>query len=127
MTMLLASSSIYVLPAGEVARGVGKAGVSDPALPSPEEVVKLAEVLKADAVFTGSVKEYGEVRSGASAANVVSVSLQLMEAQTGKVVWSGASTQGGITVWDRLFGGGGQAINKATEQAINDLLNQLFK
>jgi polysaccharide biosynthesis protein PelC len=79
------------------------------------------------AVFVGAVREYGEVRAGTAAANVVSVSLQLVETQTGRVVWSASSTQGGITIWDRLFGGGGQAMDVVTEKAINDLINKLFK
>jgi hypothetical protein len=51
----------------------------------------------------------------------------MMETETGTVVWSGASTQGGITLSDRMFGGGGEPMNKVTEKAVNDLLDQLFE
>jgi hypothetical protein len=123
---LLATGAIYVVPVGEVARGVSRAEIANPAAPSPEEVVKLGTIIKVQAVMTGVVKEYGEVRSGTTSANIVSVSLQMMEAQTGKVVWSASSTKGGISIWDRLFGGGGQPMNKVTEKAVNDLINKLF-
>jgi hypothetical protein len=83
--------------------------------------------VKADAVITGVVREYGEVRSGTTAANVVSLSLQMIEAQTGKIVWSASSTQGGVGLKERLLGGGGEPLNDCTEKAVKDVINQLFK
>ena len=124
---LLSTGALYVLPVGEVAKGIAKAEVTVPSAPSPEEVVKVGAAIKVQAVFTGAVLEYGEVRSGTAAANVISVNLQMVETQTGRVVWSGASTKGGISMSDRLFGGGGQPMDYITEQAISDLIKKLFK
>ena len=87
---------------------------------------EFAKVVGADAVFTGTVNEYGEIRSGTSTANVVSVSLRLMEAQTGKAVWSASSLKGGVTALDLLFGGGGEPMNTMTQKAVDDLLEKLF-
>jgi len=127
MNNLLSTEAAYVIPVGEVARGVSRAEIGNPAAPSPEEVIKLAGLIKVQAVITGAVREYGEVRSGAASANVISLSVQMFETQTGKVVWSASSTKGGISVWDRLFGGGGQPMDKVTEKAVNDLINKLLK
>ena len=124
---LLATGAVYVLPIGEVARGIARTEVQNPAAPSQEEVVKLSGVIKVQAVITGVVKEYGEVRSGTSSANIISVSLQMLEGTTGKVVWTASTTKGGITIWDRLFGGGGRPMNDITDKAIDDLINKLFK
>lgn len=123
---LLASGAVYVLPVGEVARGLAALQIQNPSAPTPEEVVKLGALLKADAVITGVVREYGEVRSGTSTANVISMSIQLMEAGTGRIVWSASSTRGGISFWNRMFGGGGQPLNKVTEQAIDALFDKLL-
>jgi polysaccharide biosynthesis protein PelC len=123
---LLSSEAVYVLPVGEVARGVAKLELQTPSAPTPEDVVKLGALLKADAVITGVVREYGEVRSGTATANVISMSIQMIEAGTGKVVWSGSSTKGGITFWNRLIGGGGQPLNRVTEEAIDALFNKLL-
>jgi len=127
ITKLLSTGAVYVLPVGEVARGVARAEVQNPSAPSQEEVVKLGGVIKAQAIITGAVREYGEVRSGTSSANVISLSLQMMETQTGKIVWTASSTKGGISIWARLLGGGGKPMNVVTEKAVNDILNQLFK
>ena len=81
----------------------------------------------ADAVITGTLREYGEVRSGPASANVISLSVQMMEAETGKVVWSASSTKGGISAADRLFGGGGKPMNAVTQEAVDDLIDKLFR
>jgi len=126
-SMLLASSSVYVVPPGEVQRAFAQAGTANPSTPSVEDVVKLGKALQADAVVTGSVKEYGEVRSGTASANVVSVSVQMMETGTGRVVWSASSTKGGVTMADRLLGSSGIPINQVTEAVVDELLAKLFK
>lgn len=127
MGMLLASEAFYVLPAGEVNRGISRAGMRSPQIPTVDEIKSISKVLEVDAVITGVLKEYGTVRSGSTEANLVSLSLQMFETQTGAVVWSAASTKGGINMMDRLIGGGGQPMNKVTEQVINDLLDKLFE
>lgn len=127
MNGLLSTRAVYVLPVGEVARGVARNDIQTPATPSPEEVVKLAGTLKAQAVITGVVREYGEVRSGSSSAGVISIGVQMLEGQTGKTVWTASSTKGGIDIWDRLFGGGGRPMNDVTRDAVNDVIQKLFK
>lgn len=127
MGMLLATEAIYVLPPGEVQRGIERANLRNPATPSSEEIKKLGEILEVDAVITGVLREYGNVRSGQTEANLISLSLQMLEVETGTIVWSGASTRGGIGMSERLFGGGGDPMNQVTKEAINDLLDQLFQ
>jgi hypothetical protein len=125
-TSLLATGGVYVLPSGEVARGMARANVGTAATPSVEDAIKLGGILKADALITGVVREYGEMRSGSTSANVVAVSVQMLETQSGRTVWNATSSRGGIGFSDRLFGGGGQPMNDISEQAVNDLINQLF-
>lgn len=124
---LLSTGAVYVLPVGEVARGVARLEIQTPATPAPEDAVKLAATLKAQAVIAGVVREYGEVRSGSSSAGAISLSVQMLEGQTGKTVWTASSTKGGINIWDRLFGGGGRPMNDVTRDAVNDVIQRLFK
>lgn len=123
---LLSSEAVYVLPVGEVARGIAKLELSSASAPTTEEVVKLGGLLKTDAVITGAVREYGEVRSGTTTANVISMSIQMLETQTGRVIWSGSATKGGISLKKRLFGGGGEPLNRVTEEAIDALFDKLL-
>ena len=125
-TNLLASGGIYVIPSGETARGIVAAGLANPSAPSVDEVVKLCRILKTDAVMTGCIREYGSLKSSSAVADVVSLSLQLIEGQTGRIVWSASATEGGIGIKERLLGGGGDPINNVSEKAINEIINKLF-
>jgi len=124
---LLATGAVYVIPVGEVARGTARAEIQNPTALSSDETIKLGGIIKVQAVIIGTVKEYGEVRSGTVSSNIISLSLQMIETQTGKIVWTAASTKGGISTWDRLFGGGGKPMNVVTEKAVDDLINSLLK
>jgi hypothetical protein len=126
VTALLATGGVYVIPVGELNRGINRMGLAVPSAPSTEEVVKLGSFIKADALLTGTLREYGEVRSGSAVANVISLSMQMIEAQTGRIVWSASTTKGGVGIVDRLFGGGGEAMNPITEKAVDELINKLF-
>lgn len=126
-TMLLATGGVYVVPSGEVAKGLLQAGITNPVAPTKEEIIKLASILRSEAVITGVVREYGEVRSGVTSANVISFGLQMIESQTGKIIWSASSTKGGIGMKDRLLGGGGAPINDITEAAVSDVINKMFR
>lgn len=127
MGMLLATEAIYVLPPGEVTRGINRVAMRLPQTPTIEEITKLRGVLEVDAVITGVLREYGAVRSGSAEANLVSLSLQMIETQNGTTVWSASSTRGGITQMDRLLGSGGRPMNDVTTRVLNDLLDQLFE
>jgi hypothetical protein len=124
---VLASGVAYVLPPGEVQRGLERAAISNTSTPSTDDIVKLGAILKADAVITGVVKEYGEIRSGSTSSNVISLSAQMVETGTGKIVWAGATTKGGLSLSDRFFGGAGRPLNDVTEAAVDDLLKQLVQ
>jgi hypothetical protein len=127
MGMLLATGAIYVLPKGEVARGSSKVGRFVDQGPSADQVRRLSTILEVEAIITGVLREYGTVRSGQTSANVVSLSLQMMEASSGRVIWSASSTKGGVTIWDRLLGTRGAPMNTVTEDVVNDLLDKLFE
>jgi hypothetical protein len=123
---LLSTGAVYVIPSGEVSRGIARAGILNPAVPSLEEIGKFAGIIKVDAVITGTVTEYGEVRSGSANANVIAMNVQMIEVQALKTVWSASATEGGITIWDRLFGAGGKPLNDVTMKAVTDVINKLF-
>lgn len=124
--ILMSYGEIYAIPPGEVARGALRAGMNDPTAPATEEIIKLAAITKVEAVITGVVREYGEVKSGTAASNIISFSLQMIETQSGKVIWSASTTMGGIGLKDRLFGGGGQPMNVITEKAVYDIIKKYF-
>lgn len=127
MTMMQATGAAYVLPPGEVGRGISRLSLKSPQTPTAEEVVQLAGIVGADVVITGTVLEYGELRTSGSAANVVSISARMLEGQTGRVVWSASASRGGVSAADRFFGGGGRPMDEITRDAVARLLDRLFE
>jgi len=106
---------------------VGQAGIANPFAPTNEEVIKLGKMLKAQGIITGVIREYGDVRAGTASANVISLSVQLNEVDTGRIVSSVESTKGGIGLSERLFGGGGAPMNDVTQEAIRDVIKKLLE
>lgn len=121
---LMASGEFYPLPTGEVAKGIASAGINNPFTPSKEDVIKLGKALNADAIIAGVLREYGEIRSGTASSDVISLSLQMLETQTGRVVWTASSTKGGVSIAARLLGGGGKPMNDITEEAVHELITK---
>ncbi len=61
-------------------------------------------------------------------ANVISLSVQMNETATGKIIWSASSTRGGIGWAARLLGtAGGAPMNHLTEQAVDDVVAKLLE
>lgn len=127
MTVLQARVDVYVIPPGEILRAISRMQPENPVLPTAEEAIKLAENLEADVVVTGAVLEYGQVRSGSASSNVCSMSVKMLEGQTGRVVWSASTTRGGVSAGDRLVGSGGQPMNRIVTKAAEDLVERLFQ
>jgi TolB-like protein len=127
MTLLQAKVDLYVIPPGEIQRSISRTQPEDPVRPTAEEVIKLAANLGADVVITGTVLEFGQVRSGSATSNVCSLSVKMLEGQTGRVVWSASTTRGGISAGDRLVGSGGQPMNVVVSKAADDLVGRLFQ
>ena len=125
-SMLLEGEAVYALPPGEVFRGVNKIGGNVQTGLSVSQIKQLKGVLDVDAIFVGTLREYGTIRSGSASANVISLNMQLIETSEGQIVWSGSATRGGITIWDRLFGGGTEPMSGVTEAVVDDLLDKLF-
>lgn len=125
-TMMQATGAVYVVPPGEVAKALGRTRVGRSEEPSPEEVTAVGTAVKADVVVTGVVREYGQVRSGNSTANAIALSVKIFATESGKVIWSGSSTAGGVTASDRFFGGGGEPMELVTEDALSDLIDRIF-
>ena len=126
MTMLQATGSIYVLPPGEVGRGMDRMALGVNSELTAEDFVQFANIVGADVVITGTVLEYGELRSGGSSGGVVSLGVRMLEAETGRVVWSASSSAGGVSAGARVFGGGGKPMDRKIRKAVNQLLNRLF-
>jgi TolB-like protein len=79
---------------------------------SAEELARLAEELGIEGVFLGTVREYEMSRTGRTAFPLISMEVRLVDAASGKLVWSASATRRGgpgtplVSWFLGLFGGG---------------------
>ena len=127
LTELLASEAFEVVEPGQVTQALRAARVEQIEALGPADLKKLAETLKAQGIFIGSVVDFSESRSGSTPAPEVTIQLRLVEAQTGVTVWSASRTRSGASASARLFGIGGQSLSEAARQLIREELATLVK
>lgn len=104
---LMSRGSFEVLEQGEVTKVLGvlfrEAGVEEGrAVPVDKDTLKLiGEKMGVQAVILGSVDEYS---SGYGGGSVVSVSIRMLDAGSGIILWQAQSTATGRSVWRKLIG-----------------------
>jgi hypothetical protein len=88
-TMPLAESGYYVLPVTMVDQTFKNNGISSPDLMHDVSLDKLREIFKADTVLYINILEYGTKFMVFDSAAIVTAEARLVDAQTGKELWSG--------------------------------------
>jgi TolB-like protein len=127
ITELLNYETFELVEPGQVVRAMRRDSL-DPSTLTPEDIKRVGENLKAQALFLGSVLEYDEGRgSGSAPSPRVKLLIRLVDTQTATTLWSVSRTGGGTTISARLFGIGGTPASAVAEQLIRDELAQLSR
>ncbi len=84
----------------------------------------IGERLGVQAVILGSVDEYGGSRYGGG--SVVSISLRMLDASSGIVLWQANTVETGTNVWRKIIGLEEVDRSILTRNAIKKLLNTLL-
>ncbi len=123
---LLSSGSVEVVDVGEVAHAIRMTGVAPPSAPANEDVLKLGEELEVQALIAGSVQEFSQSRSSGAPSTSVSISLRMIETDTGTVIWSSTVSKSGVGAMGRLFGVGGDSATERAHELIRKALKTLI-
>lgn len=91
-----------------------------------KDIKKIGTILKVNAVMMGSVGAYKVSKGISSPYPEVSVSLRLLDANTGNIVWSVWDTTGGADFWARHFGTEGATLDETARQLIKEAVDTLF-
>ncbi|MCB9516908.1 MAG: hypothetical protein H6693_12015 [Candidatus Latescibacteria bacterium] len=126
VTRLLSANVVEVVEAGAVREAMTRMNVSAGMTLSPEQIVALGKALAVDALFGGTVEEYGPVREHRETQNQVTASFTLSETQSGTLVWRAEVHEGGGSFWRRLFGLGGRSLHDVSADAVDRALGTLF-
>ena len=128
-TELLQQNFAQVVEPGQFQASIRevRGGMPQDAPWSTQELGKLAEKAGVQGVFVGTVNEYGIVQRGRDAVPVLSLEIHLVDAQTGRVVWSASKTargSGGVPI---LGIGKVHTMGELTSGVCRELLNTLPK
>ena len=127
LTELLALDAFDVVEPGQVAKVLKAERIDSVESLGPADLKRIADVLKAQGLFLGTVVDYTESRSGATASPEVTIQLRLVEAESGVTVWSASRSRSGATASARLFGVGGQSLTQVSRQLVKEELSTLVK
>jgi TolB-like protein len=121
MTQVLATGMFDVLDKGRVDAALKDEAI-DPGTPIDAVTLRrLGQRLKVQAFFLGSVEETTESRGNASYPEIT-ITLRLIDSETGTLLWQASGRGSGYSLSDRLFG---MAPNDSYQVAMNLLSNML--
>ena len=81
----------------------------------------------AQGLFLGSVGESSGTRAGSSTTYYVTLTVRLVETDTGVTVWSTTQTEGGSGFWSTLLGTAQAPASEVTRAAVESCINTLVK
>jgi len=139
---LLRTGSFGVLDIGETDKLLQSAGLSYSESQNPTPVVnapnapgakpeeipiskKIGDLLHVEAVLVGSVEEYSIDRVGDQSIPEVSVSVRLLDAETGIIIWASTYTKRGSTGIPILGWGKVNSLSKLSHQLAQDMVASL--
>ena len=121
-TQILAMGIFDVVGRGVVDSGLREMAI-EPDTPLDVQLIKkLGRRLGVEGFILGTVNGVGDQRRGSFAYSEVSLSLELIDAESGLVLWRNSDTLSGYSLTDRLFG----LDPLDSFQVTVDLLNKMF-
>ncbi|MDL1970310.1 MAG: penicillin-binding protein activator LpoB [Candidatus Desulfofervidaceae bacterium] len=123
-TELLSLQIFEVVDKGETDHALEELRIS-PTNIDAKSLKKLASRLGVQAVLTGAVDEYTLVQTGGISLPLVTISLKLIDAQSGGVIWQVTGTEKGGGALNRLFGIGEKTLSDVTQILIQRMLKTL--
>jgi hypothetical protein len=93
---------------------------------TPEQIVALGKALSVEAVFFGSVEEYGVQSRSRQQVYEITAVFGMAETETGNLIWRSQVHVDGSSIWKKIFGGESAGLydisHKAVQRALGSLL-----
>ncbi len=124
-TELLRLGIFEVVDRGEIDATLRELRVRSPSEIDPKIIKRISQKLLVQAIFTGSVDEYRREQSGGLSLPIVTISLKLIDTQSGKVIWQITASEKGGGALTRLFGVGERSLTEVSHILIRRCLKTL--
>lgn len=86
----------------------------------------MGKILGVNAIFFGTVEEYGVERVSRDRTYSLTCSYSLAETETGVTIWSSQTRSQGSSVWRKIFGGGSASLYSVSRKNVDNALETLF-
>lgn len=126
MAGVLEHGELVLVDQGEVLHAMQKLKIAPEAALSSEQVVALGQELGVQAIFFGTVEEYGQARISNTQVYYLTAAFSLKETETGSLIWNSQVSNDGTSPWRRLFGGGSASLYDVSRSAVHAALESLF-
>ena len=126
MAELLQHDGLITLAPGETLSALQKMKLGSAEVLSADQIVELGRLLDVDAIFFGTVEEYGLEQMGRDRSFALTASFSLAETSTGALIWNSQVHRGGISIWRKMFGGGAPGPYAVSRHAVRQALETLF-
>lgn len=104
MTQILASGLFDVVDKGVVDSHLREEAISLDKPLNKQDLHRLGQRLNVQAVLLGTIDIAEESRKGAVVYPVLSLTLRLIEVESGLIIWQASGNESGNSAWRRLFG-----------------------
>jgi hypothetical protein len=123
---LLQDGSLAIVDPEETVSSMVARKVTIGVSPTPEQIVSLGEALSVDAVFLGSVEEYGLLSQSHRQTYGVTATFSMAETETGNLIWRSQVHVTGSSMWKRIFGGESASLYEVSRTAVRRALGSLL-
>jgi hypothetical protein len=123
---VLQDGSLAMVDPEETVSAMNAQHVTPGVAPTPEQIVSLGKTLSVDAVFMGSVEEYGLQSQSRQQIYGVTAVFSMAETETGNLIWRSQVHVAGSSIWKRIFGGESASLYDISKTAVRRALADLL-
>jgi TolB-like protein len=127
MTEMMASGLFEVVEKGQVDSRLKEEAIDWGAPLDAPLLRRLGQRLGVQGLLMGSVDDVGESRIGNSVYPELSITMRLVDTESGMIIWQASGRGSGYSVWGRLFGVGFKDSFEVTLELIRTLLASMGK
>lgn len=123
---VLDADAVEIRELGETLQAMGDLRLNPDGELTTDQVVALGKNLGVDAVFFGTIEDYGIERVSDGRTYSVTATFRLRETETGTMIWNAQTRADGASVWRKIFGGGSASLYDVSREAVHQALETLF-
>ena len=126
---LLASGLVDVAVPGDVVAALSDLEIKNGhgATLNEKQIKAIGKALNVEGLIIGAVEQYGETRSGNFSAPEVTITLMMVDAGSGNIVWSITRSRGGAGFMSRHFGAKADTMSETVLAVVRESIRTLSR